>query len=429
MVHGRQRELLLAGHAAEVGLLGVEDPGGAELEQRGSEVDVTVEGEARQLEVDRDRLGGVEPALQLGGADALLHRLEAVALRREEDDHAVLAALVGDLEHADLAGQAEGEAQALHGVHHRHRSPVLDAVEHLLGGGGGVEGLLPVGLEVSGVGGEKARGGGERVRGHDLVDVVAGPIAHPAVDPIARGREVAGGEVERLERRGEHGARLVDELGLERELLLAEQPAGGVERDVAVGVGPAREHAGEGGVQAVGGRVDVQHLRQLLGRGAAAAGVHLGQRDGDAHAGDEQVAGLLGELALEVDGQLVDAADDHGLELGRDARRRRRGLGGLDRFDRGGSRRGFFGGGRRRRGRCTDGRVRRRLGLRRGVATGEREADDEDARDSLRHHPDILPQNAAHERACGEAPALSGAAEDNGNTQHSPARPRCARGG
>ena len=73
------------------------------------------------------------------------------------------------------------------------------------------------------------------------------------------------------------------------------------------------EQRAHGRVQAVWREGEVEDVRHLAGCFTRRAGVSHGERRGNAFRGKEEIAGLGAQVGIEIDGELVAAADGLGL--------------------------------------------------------------------------------------------------------------------
>ncbi len=238
-------------HAGEVGAVGVEGVGHAEGLQGVGEAGGGVELPFRQVEVDAGPGEGVDGVLQGAGVERCLDGVE-LALVREDDRHAEAGGGVREVD--DLHAVEGGVGERLGLAHEGHvDGGAVERVEGLVGGVLLVEGVLPGAVEPDGVGEDEAGERGDGAFGDDVLDAALGPLFHPGVDVVAGGVGLVP-EVFELDAGAVGGVQRVDEGGVKREGLLAEEGVRDAEAafgGAAIGVGflvaAVEEIGGEGG--------------------------------------------------------------------------------------------------------------------------------------------------------------------------------------
>ncbi|MFT3776592.1 MAG: hypothetical protein QM820_65470 [Minicystis sp.] len=255
-------------------------------------------------------------------------------------------------------------------------------------GRGLVEGLLPVALEVDGVGEDEARLRVDAAFGDEILDAILGLALDPVVDALAAALGI-GLEIEDVEGRAEGGLGLLDVGAIEGVALLAEEAVGDAHRGRLLGVPVARDQRAGDVHRLIGRALEVEDLLHL--RGCLAAGAGPGEREGggEARRGDGEVALLRADLAVDVEAEGVVALRQGG-EIGGRGRGAIRGVGG----GRGGRR-----GHRERRGRG---------GRRRGRIAGERSERESEEREEAAHEGDLVAARVA-DRAARRGALIHGA--------------------
>ena len=203
-------------------------------------------------------------------------------------------------------------AELLGLVHHRHRHLLVGReVEGSILGGVLVELLLPVPLEVDGVGQHQPGLGIEHAGSQKILDLLLRLLLDPLVDLLA-GRLGVLGEVQDSQFGSVVLAGRLEELGQELVSLLPPEAVRHSKLVALLLVGKeALPQPSHGLVEFRLGHGEVEHLGHLLLGLARCPGIGHRQGGGDAVGREEEVPrGLVLEPGVEIGGELVVSFDD-----------------------------------------------------------------------------------------------------------------------